>query len=409
MRKITLGVVIDQRLHAGGGFQQALNAAVLVNQLAASEGYAVIFFTTALENVAILHSMGIKTHYLPLARSIRCVLKFRQKIQSPSLMRWVQKLFGANYFEKFFIRHGIDLVYFTSPSGWAISLEKTNYIFTVWDLCHRDDVEFPEVRINREFEAREKLYKQILPKATATIVDSLTGKLNVVRRYAVDQDRVHIIPFSPATGTLITECQYQAGYIDIKEKYSLKFDYVFYPAQFWSHKNHAYLLYGLKLLEERYGILIGAIFAGGDAGGNLEYIKQVVQKLGLADRIRFAGFVPNEEMPYLYRQSKALVMPTYFGPTNLPPLEAFYLGVPVLYPDKPGLKDQVGDAALLMDLRDPISLANQLARLIQDQNLQNELVHKGRMQFDSLSKEPRLNILVDILREFSARRVCWVE
>ena len=49
----------------------------------------------------------------------------------------------------------------------------------------------------------------------------------------------------------------------------------------------------------------------------------------------------------LYTEALALVMPTYFGPTNLPPLEAFQTGTPVLYSDLPGMREQVGDAAIM--------------------------------------------------------------
>ena len=79
----------------------------------------------------------------------------------------------------------------------------------------------------------------------------------------------------------------------------------------------------------------------------MSYVRSHAARLSLEERIKFIGFVGNEEIPELYRQSIALVMPSYFGPTNLPPLEAFQLGVPVLYPDKAGLRDQVGNAALL--------------------------------------------------------------
>ena len=58
-----------------------------------------------------------------------------------------------------------------------------------------------------------------------------------------------------------------------------------------------------------------------------------------------------------------LVMPTFFGPTNSPPLEAFSLGVPILYSDLIGLKDIVA-AALFLDLDDPGSLAQNLKNLI---------------------------------------------
>ena len=48
-------------------------------------------------------------------------------------------------------------------------------------------------------------------------------------------------------------------------------------------------------------------------------------------------------------------MPSYFGPTNLPPIEAFKLGVPVFYPDLPGMREYVGNAAILIDLNNPKS------------------------------------------------------
>ena len=57
-------------------------------------------------------------------------------------------------------------------------------------------------------------------------------------------------------------------------------------------------------------------------------------------------------------------MPTYFGPTNIPPLEAFKINVPVLYSDLPGLRDQVGKAAMLIDLKKPESLASNLKKLL---------------------------------------------
>ena len=61
--------------------------------------------------------------------------------------------------------------------------------------------------------------------------------------------------------------------VDIKKKYKLDMPYVFYPAQFWAHKNHIYLLEGLKSLEDNFGLKVGAIFSGGDKG-NLDFIKK---------------------------------------------------------------------------------------------------------------------------------------
>jgi glycosyltransferase involved in cell wall biosynthesis len=117
--------------------------------------------------------------------------------------------------------------------------------------------------------------------------------------------------------------------------------------------------------------------------------------------------VPNEEIPYLYKQSLALVMPTYFGPTNLPPLEAFSLDVPVLYSDKVGLRDQVGNAALLMDLCEPMSMACHLAELIETPELRERLVKNGRVLLTKYTDESRLSVLKMVLYDFRRRRVCW--
>jgi len=59
------------------------------------------------------------------------------------------------------------------------------------------------------------------------------------------------------------------------------------------------------------------------------------------------GFVPIEDMRGLYEGSLAIVMPTYFGPTNIPPLEAWTLEKPLIYSTH--LAEQAGDAALLID------------------------------------------------------------
>jgi glycosyltransferase involved in cell wall biosynthesis len=194
--------------------------------------------------------------------------------------------------------------------------------------------------------------------------------------------------------------------VNICEKYRLGVPYVFYPAQFWAHKNHVYLLEGLRALEGIHGIRVGAIFSGGDKG-NRHYIEDYVRKLGLQDRIRFIGFVANEEIIELYRQSIALVMPSYFGPTNLPPLEAFHLGVPVLYLDKAGLRDQVGNAALLMDFRKPESMAHHLKNLLEDSQLRDQLVVAGYERLAYFDAYNRVGVLQKVIEDFRWKRLCW--
>ena len=132
-----------------------------------------------------------------------------------------------------------------------------------------------------------------------------------------------------------------------------------------------------------------------------------MKALNLEKYIRFAGFVPGNEIVQLYQQSIALVMPSYFGPTNLPPLEAFNLNVPVLYSNIKGSKEQVGDAALLMDLGDPNSMALHLKNLVEDKNLRNTIIEKGQKRLKYINSYDRIGTLVDIIKQFRSKSNSW--
>jgi len=405
MRPIRLAVIFDQQIRAGGGYQQALNAALLTKNLS-EHMVQTFFFTTLEENVSTLVGHGIQAEPIQLSFFQRARTYLRRLVTGARILKLLKRLERYSPFERRLIQQNIDLVYFLAPSSWARDLDEINYITTVWDLCHRDDPEFPEVRWNRQFEARERNYRALLPRATAIFVDSELGKKNVVHRYGIDEERVHVMPFQAAAATRESKETGSRSSIDVRAKYHLDVPNVFYPAQFWAHKNHVYLLEGLRALEQQYGLRIGAIFSGGDQG-NLAYVKSYVRKLDLEDRVLFVGFVENEEIPELYRQSVALVMPSYFGPTNLPPLEAFELGVPVLYSDKAGLRDQVGDAALLMDLSDPVSMADHLKNLIEDPGLRSKLVEAGKERLKYFDSMDRVGILKRVLEDFRRRRQTW--
>jgi glycosyltransferase involved in cell wall biosynthesis len=407
MRPIKLAVIFDQQIHAGGGYQQALNAAILTKYIS-KEIAEPIFFTTLKENVSVLEGYGIEAKYLPISLGDKVIMAVRRGVWNPLLLKWIKIVSPFNAFEKILCDNGIDLVYFLTPDGRYKDLERLNYIATIWDLCHRDDPEFPEVRWDRRLEVRDRNYSQILPKAVATFVDSELSRINLVRRYGLDMERVYVMPFEAAVeirGEVGTANPGNSN-VDIKKKYGLAVPYVFYPAQFWAHKNHIYLLEGLADLKSRYGYTVGAIFVGSDQG-NLNYVKQCAIELGLIENVKFGGFVSNEEMPNLYKQSIALVMPTYFGPTNLPPLEAFELDVPVLYPDKSGLREQVGDAALLIDLMAPSSLADHINLLLTNDVVRAQLIERGRSQLRLDDKAQRISALASIIDAFRRRRMCW--
>ena len=158
--------------------------------------------------------------------------------------------------------------------------------------------------------------------------------------------------------------------------YDLPKKYFFYPATFWLHKNHAGLFSAIAKLRERYAD-IRLVLAGARQNGYDEAFDKVEQ-LGISQNVIFLGYVPDSHMFELYRNARALLMPSFFGPTNIPQLEAFVAGCPVAAAGIYGVPEQVGDAALLFDPKSVEGIAACMERLWNDDALCEDLIAKGK-------------------------------
>ncbi len=403
-KRIKIAVIFDQKLKSGGGYQQAINASILISKLNL-EFFEISFYSLVKKNIKILEEKKIKVNFLKMNLFEKILIFCKTSPRFQLIYAFIYIFIPINFFERKLHKRNIDLVYFVSPSRLAVDLKEINFIFTIWDLCHRDNPEFPEVNKGNQFNTREKIYQDVVPRASAVIVDSEVSKNNLVKRYLIDEERVHVISFEPATRIKDFSGKLSNKIFQLI-KYDLSIPYIFYPAQYWPHKNHVYILEGIKKLESNFSLKINAIFTGSDKG-NLNYLKRYATDIGLIDRIYFLDFVSDQEIIDLYNSSLALVMPSYFGPTNLPPLEAFCLGIPVLYPDLNGMKEQVSGAALLINLEEPSSMAFQINKLLKYPKIRKELIEAGEKKYNDLIKVKKELIIKKILKNFYLRRITW--
>jgi glycosyltransferase involved in cell wall biosynthesis len=94
-----------------------------------------------------------------------------------------------------------------------------------------------------------------------------------------------------------------------------------------------------------------------------------VEQLGLEQRVRFLGYVPEGELPALYCGARAFVYPSRYEGFGLPVLEAMQCGTPVLTSNISSTAEVVGDAGLLVDPDDVAALSSALVRLVSDDAL----------------------------------------
>lgn len=355
MRPLRLAVMLEQALELGGGFQQPLNDLLWLREWAAKSGSEIVVYSPYPKTLEILKEFGIEGRLRKFGIS-DYVFLFLKYCGPFDLVQIALEL--KSPFERALIRDGIDVVHFTSTSKRHLLLHQLPFIITIFDGCHRDAPEFPEVRTFGEFERREMLFRLASTKAVAVIVNAPELIDDLCRRYAMEPERAICIPFSPST-YVSRSTPDAAADTAVLTKYQLEQGYLFYPAQFWPHKNHITLLAALAELRER-GITERLVLCGSNRSGR-DKIDMAIRNYGLSDQIAIIGFVDSAELATLYRGASALVMPSYFGPTNLPPLEAWAVGTPVIYPE--AFKAQAGDAAILFDYDDPHSLADAIVSL----------------------------------------------
>lgn len=103
-----------------------------------------------------------------------------------------------NKFENLVKKHNINLVYFTGPSQYALYLENTKYFITVPDVSHRENLEFPEMINYSEFERRDEILSNTLPKAIAVITNAPIIKKRISFFYKVLNKRIIILNHQPS-------------------------------------------------------------------------------------------------------------------------------------------------------------------------------------------------------------------
>jgi glycosyltransferase involved in cell wall biosynthesis len=109
------------------------------------------------------------------------------------------------------------------------------------------------------------------------------------------------------------------------------------------------------------------VFAGPDKGGRAE-AERTAERTGLRGRVEFRGYVPQEELAALYRGAACLIFPSRYEGFGLPALEAMASGTPVVATTAGALPEVAGDAAILVDERDPAALAGGIERAIADRD-----------------------------------------
>jgi glycosyltransferase involved in cell wall biosynthesis len=136
------------------------------------------------------------------------------------------------------------------------------------------------------------------------------------------------------------------------------------PDRFWLFVGTLEPRKNLVTLIEAYAALPASerlpLIIGGGKGWLYEEIFAAVDRHGLGDAVRFAGFLPAESLPLWYNSAESFIYPSIYEGFGLPVVEAMACGTPVITSSASSLPEAAGDAALIVSPHDTTALADAL-------------------------------------------------
>jgi glycosyltransferase involved in cell wall biosynthesis len=369
--KKNIGIVFPSAKN-GGVFQLALSIAESLINFAPDYEYFLVHYAS--ENPISFLNINGKT-----IGSIAIPDKKFSKIKKIS--HFLGLVFGWDFllikdFYEIFKKNKIDLLIYPTPSTFDFFPYKIPFLASIPNLMHHYYPDFPEFGFRQNI-TRDIVYKYYAKNSRLNIVDAGQGAKDLLKFLGIQKEKSRIIPYIPAGYIYKYKNINQEEIENTLFKYSLPEKFIFYPAQFWFHKNHLRLIEAVYLVKKRYNVKINLVLTG-TKKGNFEKIFSLIEKYGISDQIFHLGYVSEKEIAALYKKSVALVFPSLFGPTDIPCLEAMVLGAPIVCSSLFAIPEQVKNAAILFDPFKTEDIAEKIYKIWADENLCQELVKNGQ-------------------------------
>lgn len=260
-----------------------------------------------------------------------------------------------------------DIVY--HPFQYLSILSRSKQIITIHDFI---PLYYPEVAKHQYY-----YYKIIMPillkRAYKIICISENTKNDVIKFFNVDEDKLVEI-YNGYDNELFNTKDIKENVI---EKYNIKEKYFIAVGAGYSHKNLETALRAFKKVSDKNKCEF--IIVGKDSD-YIKKLKQLCIELKIEEKVKFIGYVPDDDLPTLYNKSIAFVYPTLYEGFGLPILEAMACETVVLSANNSSLPEVYGDAAISFDAKDEDAIAKGMALLLKDEVISRKLINDSKEQ-----------------------------
>jgi glycosyltransferase involved in cell wall biosynthesis len=282
---------------------------------------------------------------------------------------------------------GFDLLFFPTVYSYVPVLSRARKVLMIMDVIAE---KFPQLtvpgRLNRLFWKAKVAMGRRQADALVTLSDH--SRAGIVEHFRVAPERVHVIGAASDPVFRVLEEAEPTPHLTALGLGGPGRT-VAYVGGFSPHKNLT------TLVSAFAAVAAGPEFADVRLALVGEYQKEVfhsqyatirdqVERLGLAGRVVFTGYLPDEEVVVLLNRAVVLALPSLLEGFGLPAIEAAACGCPVLATTASPLPSLLGAGGLFLDPLDATAWARALADVLSSAPL------RERMRAAALDAAPRL-------------------
>lgn len=298
---------------------------------------------------------------------IRITIREKNRLQ----LRFRYFIWHSFSLPKLIKKNQIDLVH--EPCVWFTS-KKIKTVVTIHDLIELKTTKYSSLL---NFIKRKMIASSIINSSKIIAVSNSTRS-----------DIINI--FTKESELIYNGVNQNEVIISCKEEVLIKFrvtekKYFIFVGTIQRHKNLSNLIEAFsRFLKDNGDYKL--ILVGKPDNAQLE-VEDKIDKFKLKDRIIITGHLPETEKIVLIKNSKALLLVSNYEGFGFPVLEAQSLGIPVIVSNNSSLPEIGGEAALLVDQKNPVDIANKMQQLFEDHKLYTSLINKGLINIKRFSWE----------------------
>ena len=398
-----LAIFFDSTLNQGGIYHHNVNLIDIFKDYLPSN-YDITYITYRDDLVKMFKKKNCK--YLKIENSL--ILKLEKFLFKFSFIRETyNKLSITNSFDKLIKKNKFDLVFFNSPHEIITLLNNTNFIIYLLSMQHKTLNFFPEYSgSHHNLNLRDLIMNKASNFAFKILVGAHKDKLLLNKFYNTNLDKVVVQPYTFML-PYIHEDNKDHNYEETFNNLKIPDKKIFlYPAQFWAHKNHKYLIDVARDFKKNNISNIIFVFCGFDKG-NLNYIKNQIVENNVQEYFKIFNYLGDFELISLYLKCFTVIVPSYVGHTVIPMYEAFYFKKNIFFTK--GLADEnLTEHLIEIDIHDEKSVRINYLKIMENTDENFNKLNKAKKFFDeSLQKEKMANSFIKILNEYKYIQERW--